>query len=257
MAIISFLNHKGGVSKTATSIHTAYELSKRGHKVLVIDLDHQMNLTEFFIDRDYKYNIENVFNDYLLLDQAIIETRYTDISILPASDNIPLIEYEIIKNNHPLESLNRMLSGSDLVRSFDFVIIDTHPGIYPFVTCALIASDYYIVPLLSECSFSLDGLLKVEGFVDDIRKQVNCNPSALGYLITQFISRNKLSRAYLDSIKQNRGDQLFKSIIRRNTHIPIALSEKKVVGQYEPGSNGKYDYCAFVDELLERIACDG
>ena len=39
--IYAFLNLKGGVGKTTLSIHTAAELSRRGHRVLLIDADPQ------------------------------------------------------------------------------------------------------------------------------------------------------------------------------------------------------------------------
>ena len=46
MKTISILNLKGGVAKTFTAANMAYELYRRGYKVLLIDLDGQANLTE-------------------------------------------------------------------------------------------------------------------------------------------------------------------------------------------------------------------
>lgn len=39
MRTISILNLKGGVAKTFTAVNMAYELMKRGYKVLLIDND--------------------------------------------------------------------------------------------------------------------------------------------------------------------------------------------------------------------------
>tara|TARA_R100000908_G_C3708047_1_gene115775 strand:- start:67 stop:846 length:780 start_codon:yes stop_codon:yes gene_type:complete len=258
MNIITFLNHKGGVSKTCTAIHTAYGLSKRSKKnrVLVIDLDHQLNMTDFFIDRDsYSLTIENVFNDYSLIEKAIYKTKYKNIFILPASEFIPVIEHKISSENHPWDCLRLIINNNKFIQNkFDFIIIDTHPGMYPFVTCALIASTHYIVPVVTECSFSMDGLIAVESYISSLQEKYRCKLKNLGYLATQFITKNKLSRAYLESMKQNRGSLLFNSIIRRNTHIPVALANKKTVFQYAVSSIGSFDYKAFNKELIEKLS---
>lgn len=43
--ILSVFNNKGGVGKTTLAFHTAHALAEMGHKVLLVDLDPQCNLT--------------------------------------------------------------------------------------------------------------------------------------------------------------------------------------------------------------------
>ncbi len=43
--IISFFNHKGGVSKTTTTFNLGWALAEEGRKVLIVDGDPQCNLT--------------------------------------------------------------------------------------------------------------------------------------------------------------------------------------------------------------------
>ena len=43
--LISVFNNKGGVGKTTLSFHLAHALAELGHRVLMVDLDPQCNLT--------------------------------------------------------------------------------------------------------------------------------------------------------------------------------------------------------------------
>ncbi|MGN0285229.1 MAG: ParA family protein, partial [Segatella copri] len=50
--IITFANHKGGVSKTTSTASIGSCMAQMGKKVLLIDLDGQANLTLYFIPNE-------------------------------------------------------------------------------------------------------------------------------------------------------------------------------------------------------------
>jgi cellulose biosynthesis protein BcsQ len=43
--VISFFNHKGGVSKTTTAFYLGWMLARKGKRVMLVDCDPQCNLT--------------------------------------------------------------------------------------------------------------------------------------------------------------------------------------------------------------------
>lgn len=54
MAIIGFVNQKGGVGKSTTCYHFAYWLHKNGHKVLLVDADAQTSSATWVKQADVK-----------------------------------------------------------------------------------------------------------------------------------------------------------------------------------------------------------
>ena len=50
--VLTFYNHKGGVSKTVSTFNFAHLLAEKGNKVLVIDADPQCNITEIMLSSE-------------------------------------------------------------------------------------------------------------------------------------------------------------------------------------------------------------
>lgn len=66
MKIVTVFNNKGGVGKTTLTYHLAHVLGEMGHKVLLVDLDPQCNLTIFSLDMEAIHDIwvqEDAFID--------------------------------------------------------------------------------------------------------------------------------------------------------------------------------------------------
>lgn len=93
--ICSVINYKGGVGKTTVTANIAAQLAAEGHKVLLVDLDPQTNLTFSFVrvdewKRDYQdKTIKKWYDSFIDSDQ---ELHLQDLVIRPFRVNERLRE---------------------------------------------------------------------------------------------------------------------------------------------------------------------
>ncbi|MGN1119742.1 MAG: ParA family protein, partial [Oscillospiraceae bacterium] len=95
--VIGVVNQKGGVGKTTTSVNIAAGLGALGRKVLLIDFDPQGNATTGFGIK--KKTLDVTTYDVVMGERrpqdAIIPTRYKNVSILPATNQLCAAEQQL------------------------------------------------------------------------------------------------------------------------------------------------------------------
>jgi chromosome partitioning protein len=92
MRTIAFANHKGGVSKTTSVANIGAILSRKGKRVLLVDLDAQANLTDYFLKERPGKSIYNAMAEESPLPvYQIAENLY----IVPSSLEMVGIESKI------------------------------------------------------------------------------------------------------------------------------------------------------------------
>ena len=183
--VVTFFNNKGGVGKTSLAYHVAWMLSELDHRVLVVDLDPQANLTAAFLQED---QLELLWDEP---DPEIARTVYQCIRPLTEVGDIRQPKLWVITENLNLLPGDLALSGFEdllsaewpnclgsrnLYRPFrvvtapwqaiqmgadqceaDIVLVDIGPSLGAINRSALIATDFVVVPLGADL-FSRQGL---------------------------------------------------------------------------------------------------
>lgn len=254
--IIAIANQKGGVGKTATTSALAYGLKQRGYKVLVVDADGQCNTTDA-----YQALIENHATLYDLMtkeadaEEAIQHTQYIDII---AGDYL-LKQADKTFDNMGREYLLKE-AIAPVAHKYDFIIIDTIPGLGVMLSNALTAADYILMPMGADRD-SLQGLSQLAMVVKQVIQYSNKDLKILGFLITRAKARANLFKEVKENMKKIEAaisTKTYKTIIRENIHVQDARASFMPIIEYKKQNKDKEviavaDYEAFINELLKDL----
>lgn len=244
--IISFSNHKGGQSKTSSTVSVGSNLSRRGYKVLLIDLDAQCNLTNSLLEGNHEENLYTAMTGRSKLPiLPVSETLY----VVPASLELAMLDLELAS------AIARERILADLLEPikdmFEFIFLDCPPSLGILTLNAFTASTDIIVPMVAEV-LPFQGLKMISNFLSTVNKRLNPKVKILGILIARF-EEVKLSRMIEEKLRSQLGDMVFTTKIRKNITVAAAPLEHKDIQAFDPKSNGAKDYMAFTEELLTRL----
>jgi chromosome partitioning protein len=244
--VIAFANQKGGVAKTTTTLNLAVAFHEEGFQVLAIDLDPQGNLTmSQGMDPD---QVERSMFDVLVHSVPIDEVIHrAEVDLAVSSIDLAGAELALSSMIGRERALQKALIP---VRGrYDYIMIDTPPSLGLLTINALTASDGVIVPV--QCEYlSLRGLVQLENTLTMIRENLNPVVEIRGILPTMYDSRTVHSREAIEMLKENFGDLVFDTRIRKTIRYAEAPVQGSSVLKYDPGGPAANAYRELAKEVL-------
>jgi chromosome partitioning protein len=244
--IISFVNQKGGVGKTTTTINLAAYLTTTKRKVLVIDLDPQANASSGLGVREVETGIYDVLTGEAKLEDAIQPTAQANLFLLPSTPDLAGATVELTDQPERLRHLLHQLEG------FDVVLVDAPPSLGALAINALVASDGIIIPLQAEY-YALEGVAGMMDTIERVRDALNPNLKLLGILVTMFDTRTNLAQQVEQNVREHFGELVFWSVIPRNVKLSEAPSYGQTINKYAPVSSGAGAYKRLAQEVMQRV----
>jgi chromosome partitioning protein len=244
--VIAFANQKGGVAKTTTTLNLGVALKEQGYKVLAIDLDPQGNLT---MSQGWNPDeIERSMFDVLVHQLPMSEiVRTAEIDVAVSSIDLAGAELALssmIGRERALEKALRPVK-----EEYDYILIDTPPSLGLLTINALVASDGVIVPV--QCEYlSLRGLAQLQNTLAMIRENLNPDVDIQGILPTMFDRRLLHSKEAVEILKENFGDLVFNTMIRKTVRYAEAPVKGQSVLSYEPTGEAAELYRNLAKEVL-------
>lgn len=254
MRTIAFINLKGGVGKTVSSINTAMILSESHNKrVLLVDNDPQGNVSKFFCVHDYnKSSMENILSGSEKVTDVIRAIKENNmLDVIPANCNMDISCRDLVKEEDE-EQNNKLGKALDNVKDlYDYCIIDCQPGMNLNTINALCCANDIIIPVQTDQE-SIDGLEEITCFIEDAR-DFNPNIMLVKSLITMLV-KDDVSKCDEERIRDTEYGA-FKTAIRASVRVVKRWSHEKNISicKFSPRCAASVDYKRFVEEYLELI----
>jgi chromosome partitioning protein len=244
--VIAFANQKGGVAKTTTTLNLGVALKEQGFKVLAVDLDPQGNLTmSQGLNPD---EIERSMFD-VLVHKLPIEEIICDREVDVAVSSIDLAGAELALSSMIGRERALEKALAPVKDGYDYVLIDTPPSLGLLTINALVASSGVIVPV--QCEYlSLRGLVQLQNTLQMIRENLNPEVDIAGILPTMYDRRLVHSREAVDILKENFGDLVFNTKIRKTVRYAEAPVKGQSVLSYDPSGDAAALYRDLAKEVL-------
>jgi chromosome partitioning protein len=276
MKTIAIYHNKGGVGKTTVSTNLAAALSKKGYRVLLIDIDAQANstfatgLVKFQFEEEDDLRDRNICTllssaESNFIHEIVRASQYfnnPEIDVIPAHINLIDKQSDLTT---AMASRTRLLTKLKHVNnSYDFVIIDTPPSRDIYAEVALITADYLIIP--SDLKpFANQGLPTVKNFIKDInenRATFNREPIELLGVLASKISTNARFIQYTfpkqrDVIGKRYEMPLMESVIYDRTALSESFNKTIIVGDVEyPDPKSIFKYADEVSSTAQTSAME-
>jgi len=243
-AVITIANQKGGVSKTTTARHLAYFLEKYHQRVLMIDNDHQGNLTQYFgynpvsVDAEtgsmfHVYTGERSLKDIVLEFSPHVHLAPSSLTLAEAGARLA---FEADVNGVLKHAL------AEIVDNYDVVLIDCGPNLERLLINALVASQHVLIPTKTD-AMSTSGIPALVQTVAKIRR-VNPSLEILGVLPTIYHKGRTADESALGELRrqaQDAGVSVFQPIPSA-TNYDKAAAEQRPVFELFPQTPGGDEY---------------
>jgi len=281
--VISIINWKGGVGKTTCAVNIAAEWADNNKTVLLIDVDAQASASAYiYTEEKYKEEYFNpiakalksrkeeavakniamkksifgifwdAIKDTMLFSKDIgIKKGLGDLKtldLIPSTFYLNELELEITSASStqglsPFNILRLGLNKHEILRNYDYVLIDCPPNLNLITLNAIFASDYYIIPTIPDQLSTLGLPLLITRLQTVKKRRIELDgkdPKLLGIILTKVSHQLRgiqtswiedqipwmLERFIEDELVWNKA-KIFENNIKEAVDIQKAMEESK------------------------------
>jgi chromosome partitioning protein len=277
--IIAFTNQKGGCGKTTSTVSLAAACASLGYKVAVVDTDPQCNATDTFgLDRD-KLAEEGKFTiaDAMLAKRPAKDMEFDfgdrfkgNLFVIPGHKGLGTVSQRLegqlqsaiadgkysdldiddLKNEHR-QRLRKSLES--LRGERDLVFIDTPPDLGFLMTTALLAADWFVIPVFPS-GYDLKGLEALTRNVQKVQQRFNPRLQLLGVLLGNTDARATLDFDIYAMLVQSFGKgRVFETVINRSVKHREATVYGQTIFEHAAEQPAAEQFLAVGRELIERL----
>jgi chromosome partitioning protein len=267
---------KGGVAKTTLAVNLADALVKRERKrVILIDVDPQFNATQCLISPETyiehlgegRDTILNIFERTARAKASAVSGKTSErsrdlaeiapLTVKPGFDllpgNLELYRLEMAPGGGRENRLKKYLEYLSEEDVYDFAIIDTPPTPSVWMTSALLASDFYLIPVRAD-PLSLTGIDLLHSVIEDKKDNFSLKIKCAGLVLT---ITEEHTRVFNDARRHIQSQSMWKSFLYKKS-LPKRVEVAGAQGRQQlildcNDPDVKQSLTSIATELLERI----
>lgn len=243
MRIFAVAVGKGGTGKSSTCAALAQAAVESGQRVLAIDLDPQMNFTDFIAADAGKPGAYQLLSGIPAAE--VVQQTPQGIYAISASENLAAIK------TTPASGKRLAAALEPLKEDYDLAIIDTPPGMLELQSIALLAATELIIPLEADRG-SLQGLYQI---VDraHVAQRSNSALRIRGIVLCKYDIRPSINR-HMKKVLKKTGEEIGVPLlleIRQGIKVREAQAMQQSLYKYAPHAKPAQDYRNLYKKLME------
>ena len=194
--------------------------------MLLVDLDPQASLTEYFLDpiqmRDLQETVANLLLETQPVQPLIISKS---IDLIPSSIDLSVADVQLPGKLNSQKTLARMLK----TYNYDFILIDCLPSLGILAVNALTAADAVLVPVNTELMAERTVKL-ILSTIEEVRDtELNTRLKIWRILPTMFDSRLAHHKEVLEALRSKHSWLVYPEPVKSTTKYKDAVSTRKDV----------------------------
>jgi chromosome partitioning protein len=248
--VIAVANQKGGVGKTTTTANLGAALARKGHRVLLIDMDPQGNLTSAVgVSKATEHTVaEALLNHQVPLPTLRIENGNGCLDVTPATLALASAEAALMNKLGREQRLRDQIGKQ--AATYDMVVVDTPPSLGLLTINALVAADCVLIPTEARF-FSLQGLKMIEESIEEVL-YLNPKLRVIGILLSKLDRRLREEKQVSDYLRERWGVLVFETEVGTSSKVLEASSAGKTVFTYLGAERAAETYSRLAEEVLRR-----
>jgi chromosome partitioning protein len=245
---------KGGVGKTTIVHGLASRAVALGHKVLMVDLDQQGNLSHSFgvwpqLGKDP--TLLNVYDRNLngrpiTIKESIVKLT-PNLHLIPANLSLANLDSALLMGTENLGNLFKEIFAP-VENDYDAIFFDCPPALSKVTAAVHCFVDKIVMPVNAD-AFSIEGLQLTHEHLGQMRKKFGAKPE-LRIVLNKFHAQHKMTLEVLKALSDNFSQHLSQYFISATKQIENSLAEGQCIWTARNKNAALEDMHNFLVELM-------